>query len=154
MKSLGAHTSVPQQFVILTSEEVAAKPAFAVRAPERTITVRAHEFATASAPFRETKRKIEDGEDPFEPPPFDPETATDFDPPFLEEWQEADESLNIQGQAALKLVHGALHDYLKAFVDLYQVPLTASGKNWLERSCAEPSESTCSRSKTLSSLKQ
>jgi hypothetical protein len=90
-------------------------------------------YAAASAPFREAKRKIEDGEEPFEPPPFDPETATDFDPPFLEEWQEADESLNIQGQAALKLVHGALHDYLKAFVDLYRVPLTANGRNWLER---------------------
>ena len=90
-------------------------------------------YTTASNPFRETKRKIEDGEAPFEPPPFDPDTATDFDPPFLEEWQEADESLNIEGQAALKLVHSAFHDYLLWFVKLGGVELTAKGKNWLER---------------------
>ncbi len=90
-------------------------------------------YAAASDPFRETKRKIEDGEAPFEPPPFDPDTATDFDPPFLEKWQEADESLNIEGQAALKLVHSAFHDYLEWFVKLGGVKLTATGKNWLER---------------------
>lgn len=90
-------------------------------------------FATASEPFRETKRKIDGGEAPFEPPPFDPETATDFEPPFLEKWQEADESLNIEGQAALKLVHSAFQDYLRWFVKLEGVELTARGKNWLER---------------------
>jgi len=90
-------------------------------------------YPAASDPFRETKRKIEDGEAPFEPQPFDPDTATDFDPPFLERWQEADESLNIEGQAALKLVHNAFHDYLKWFVVLSGVKLAASGRNWLER---------------------
>jgi len=90
-------------------------------------------YAAASAPFRVTKRKIDAGEEPFEPPPFDPETATDFEPPFLEQWQEANESLNIEGQAALKLVQGALREYLSSFVALYGVPLTASGKNWLQR---------------------
>jgi hypothetical protein len=90
-------------------------------------------YTAASNPFRETKRRIEVGEAPFEPLPFDPETATDFDPPFLEAWQEADESLNIEGQAALKLVHGAFRDYLRWFVKLGGVELTATGKNWLER---------------------
>jgi hypothetical protein len=90
-------------------------------------------YAAASEPFREIKRKINAGEEPFEPPSLDPETATDFDPPFLDEWQEATESINIEGQAALKLVHGALHKYLSSFVNLYDVPLTAKGKDWLER---------------------
>jgi hypothetical protein len=90
-------------------------------------------YAAASAPFRETKRKIEEGEERFAPPSFDPETATDFDPPFLERWQEAVESLNTEGQAALKLVQGALREYLGSFVDLYGVPLTAKGNNWFER---------------------
>lgn len=90
-------------------------------------------YAAASAPFREIKRKIEVGEEPFEPPPLDPENPPDSDPPFLEDWGDANESLNIEGQAALKLVHGALHDYLKAFVDLYETPVTATGKNWLAR---------------------
>jgi len=88
-------------------------------------------YAAASAPFRETKRKIDAGEDPFEPPPFDAETATDFRPPFLEQWQEANESLNIEGEVALQLVQGALREYLSSFLNLYGDPLTASGKNWL-----------------------
>jgi hypothetical protein len=90
-------------------------------------------YAAASAPFRETKRKIEDHEEPFEPPSFDPENDNCDEPPFLAEWQEASESLNIEGQAALKLVQGALRDYLSSFVDLYGVPLTAKGKNWFEK---------------------
>jgi len=90
-------------------------------------------YAAASEPFRETRRKIEAGEDPFEPPSFDPETAYDSEPPFLEQWQEATESLNIEGQAALKLVQGALREYLVSFIDLCGVPLTAKGDNWIER---------------------
>jgi hypothetical protein len=90
-------------------------------------------YSAASAPFRETKRKINAGEEPFEPPPFDPETATDFEPPFLKQRQEANESLDIVGQAALKLVQGALRDYLSSFINLYGDPLTVSGKNWLRR---------------------
>jgi hypothetical protein len=89
-------------------------------------------YATASEPFRETKRKIEAGEAPYESPPFDPETD-DLEPPFQEEWEEAIESLNIEGQAALKLVQGALREYLRASVDMYGIPLTAKGKNWLAK---------------------
>jgi len=90
-----------------------------------------HHYAAASAPFRETKRKIDAGEGPFEPPPFDAETATDFRPPFLEQWQEANESLNIEGEVALKLVRAALREHLSSFINLSGDPLTASGKNWL-----------------------
>jgi hypothetical protein len=90
-------------------------------------------YAAASARFRETKRKIDGGEESFEPPPFDAETATNFRPPFLEQWQEADESLNIEGQVALQLVQGALRDYLSSLFNLYGNPLMASGTNWLRQ---------------------
>lgn len=90
-------------------------------------------YTTASMPFRETKRKIEDHEEPFQPQPFNPEIDNCDEPPFLDEWSEAAESLNIEGQAALKLVQGALREYLKSFVDMHGVPLTAKGRNWLEK---------------------
>lgn len=90
-------------------------------------------YVAASTPFREIKRKIEEHEEPFEWQPFDPETYNCDEPPFSAEWSEATESLNIEGQAALKLVHSALHEYLTSFIDLNRVPLTAKGKNWLER---------------------
>ena len=73
-------------------------------------------YRAASEPFREKKRKIEAGEEPFAPPTLDPENPPDSDPPFLGEWLEADESLNLEGEAALKLVHRAFHDYLEWFV--------------------------------------
>lgn len=90
-------------------------------------------YKLASEPFRETKRKIEVQEEPFIPPSFDPETATDFDPPFLEEWQEADESLNLVGQAALNLVQASFRDYLAWFLKSNDVELSAKGAHWLER---------------------
>jgi hypothetical protein len=90
-------------------------------------------YAAASAPFREIKRKIDDGEKPFERPPFDAESATDLRPPFLKQWQEANESLNIEGQLALRLVQNALREYLSSFINLYGDPSTANGKNWLRQ---------------------
>jgi hypothetical protein len=47
--------------------------------------------------------------------------------------RQATESLNIEGQAALKLVYSALREYLTSFIELYGVPLTAKGKNWFEK---------------------
>lgn len=90
-------------------------------------------YESASEPFREIKRKIEASEEPFVPPPFDPETASDFDPPFLEEWQEAEESLNLIGQAALNLVQASFRDYLAWYLKLDRVELSAKGAHWLER---------------------
>jgi len=89
-------------------------------------------YETASFPFREIRRKINASEEPFEPPPFDPENC-DGEPPFLEEYLEATESLNIEGQAALKLVQSALRKYLSSFVEMYGIPIKATGKNWIER---------------------
>src|SRR5882672_5490390 len=73
------------------------------------------QYAAASFPFREIRRKINDCEEPFEPPPFDPDRDDLGEPPFLEEYREATESLNIEGQAAM-----------------YGIPVTGKG-SWLER---------------------
>ncbi len=90
-------------------------------------------YVSASEPFRETIRKIEAEEEPFVPPYFDPATATDFEPPFLKEWQEADEALNLVGQAALNLVQASFRDYLAWFLKSNRVELSAKGAHWLER---------------------
>src|SRR5882762_885411 len=89
-------------------------------------------YAAASFPFREIRRKINDCEEPFEPPPFDPDRDDLGEPPFLEEYREATESLNIEGQAALRLVHSSLQEYLKSFAAMYGIPVTGKG-SWLER---------------------
>lgn len=89
-------------------------------------------YEAASATFREIKRKIDVGEYPYIPACFDPETADD-EPPFLSEWQEAEESLDLLGQAALTLVQGSFREYLDWFLKLSQVKLSAQGANWLER---------------------
>ena len=89
-------------------------------------------YAKASEPFRETMRKIDVEEEPYVPPPYDPDTG-DEEPYFLTEWQDADESLNLIGQAALNLVQAALREYLNWFLKLSRVELTAKGAHWLER---------------------
>jgi hypothetical protein len=50
-------------------------------------------YETAGQPFREIQRKIEAGEAPFQPDPFD--YNEDNEPPFLEEWSRAETSLEI-----------------------------------------------------------
>ncbi len=89
-------------------------------------------YEAASHPFSEVKRKIEADEEPFASPPFDPETV-DSEPPFLTEWQEADESLNLVGQAALSLVQIAFREYLDAFITSSRLDAPAGQGNWFER---------------------
>ena len=85
---------------------------------------------TAWDSFSEVKRKIETGEAPFEPPPFDPE-YDDTEPPFTEEWTEADEFQNVVGQAAITLLHSALKDYLDDFLE--RDGLTATAEKYFSR---------------------
>ena len=65
-------------------------------------------YDTAAEPFVETKRKIEAQE-----PPFVPGCSEDEEPPFLAEWQEADESLCILGYHCVSMLATALHLFLK-----------------------------------------
>jgi hypothetical protein len=90
-------------------------------------------YSIASGPFNETIRKIEAEEEPFVPPYFDPETSEDLEPPYLEEWDEAKESVNLVGQAALTLVQSALRQYLDGFVSLSNRAAPAGSGNWLAR---------------------
>ena len=68
-------------------------------------------YESAVAPFEETQRKINAAEEPYVPS-FDPDDWDD-DPPFLEEWQEADESIMVIGHWCLCMVQSALNIYLR-----------------------------------------
>jgi hypothetical protein len=56
-------------------------------------------YERASPEFLDTKHKIDCSEPPFNSPPFD----HSGEPPFLEEWQDADEAIEFLGQAMLSV---------------------------------------------------
>jgi hypothetical protein len=72
-------------------------------------------YDSASRQFVEVKRKIDVSEEPFDSSSYDPDTVTG-EPSFLDEWLEADESLNLVGQAALTLVQNSLKEYIDGFM--------------------------------------
>lgn len=61
---------------------------------------------TAAAPFLEVIRKIKAEEDPYEPP-----YSEDDEPPFLEEWMEANTSLELLGMACVSMLSESLKLY-------------------------------------------
>src|SRR5262245_61689139 len=65
----------------------------------RTAFLRAF-YKQTSAAYIETKRKIEAYEEPYSWP----EGYEDAEPPFLAEWQEADEALEFLGQACVSFL--------------------------------------------------
>lgn len=65
-------------------------------------------YDTAAEPFETIKRKIEAEEPPYVPPYFE-----DGEPPFLEEFDNADTALNVLGQSCVSL----LSDTLKLFFE-------------------------------------
>ncbi|SRR6266498_46458 len=69
-------------------------------------------YDDAAFPFTERKRKIEAGEEPFVPP-----YSEDGDPPFEIEWIDADESLDVLGQACISMLAATLQLYFKEWVD-------------------------------------
>lgn len=75
-------------------------------------------YGTASAPYVERKRKIEAKEEPFVPP-----YSEDGEPPFLEEWLEADESLHVLAYSCVSMLAAALHLYLETWVGQSRVPV-------------------------------
>jgi len=78
----------------------------------------------ASLPFFEKKRKIKAREDPFVPP-----YSEDGEPPFIDEWMEADESLQVLGYACISMLAAALHLYLKTWKAELGVPVGDSFKS-------------------------
>ena len=73
---------------------------------ERRLTFIEQYYKTAASPFLERKRMIEAGEDPFVPP-----YSEDGEPPYLEEWLEADESVQILGQTCVSMLSASFHLY-------------------------------------------
>ncbi len=87
-------------------------------------------FINASLPFLEKKRKIKVGEDPFIPV-----YSEDGEPPFLDEWIEADESIQILGYSCISMLSAALHLCLKTWEAELRAPIgnsfrSAFKKGW------------------------
>ena len=80
-------------------------------------------YSTTSAPYVERKRKIEAEEVPFVPP-----YSEDGEPPFLEEWIEADESLHLLAYSGISMLAAALHLYLESWVKQSGVAVAESLK--------------------------
>lgn len=70
----------------------------------------------AAGVFIDRKKRIDGGEAPYQPPPFDPDTD-DPEPPFLDEWIEAEEFQDIIGQACISIIHSCLKDYLDGVIE-------------------------------------
>jgi hypothetical protein len=80
-------------------------------------------YTTASEPYVERKRKIEAHEAPFVPL-----YSEDAEPPFLDEWLEADESLHILAYSCVSMLSTALHLYLESWVKQSRVAVEESMK--------------------------
>lgn len=88
---------------------------------QRTAFIRQF-YDNASFSFVERKRKIEAGEDPFIPPYSESE-----EPPFLEEWIEADDSLHVLGYTCISMLSAALHLYLRTWETIqFRIPVDDS----------------------------
>lgn len=74
---------------------------------DRTAFIRAF-YVTAAFPFQERIRKIREQEEPFDDPPYSEEP----EPPFLSEYTEADESLEVLSQLCLSMLSNTLHLFL------------------------------------------
>lgn len=80
-------------------------------------------YQNCAAPFVERKRKIEAEEEPFVPP-----YSEDGEPPFLDEWIEADESLQVLGVSCISMVAASFHLYLKTWERQIGIPVDESLK--------------------------
>jgi len=67
-------------------------------------------YKRASAPFEERIRQIEAGEEPFIPP-----YSEDGEPPFLDEWIEADESRDALGHACISMLSASLQLFFQTW---------------------------------------
>lgn len=90
---------------------------------ERRLAFIEQYYTAAATPFLERKRKIEAGEEPFVPP-----YSEDAEPPHLEEWLEADESLQILGQTCISMLSASFHLYFTTWQHHLGVPVAPSLK--------------------------
>lgn len=80
-------------------------------------------YEMSAAPFIERKRQIEDEEEPFVPP-----YSENPEPPFLDEWLEAEESLQVLGRTCISMLAAAFHLYFKTWERQIGIPVDASLK--------------------------
>lgn len=78
-------------------------------------------YEMSSAPFVERKRQIEAGEEPYVPP-----YSEDDEPAFLEEWLEAEESLQVVGRTCISMLAAVFHLYFKTWERQIGIPVDAS----------------------------
>lgn len=71
-----------------------------------------HFYTEAAAPFVEVRRKIEASEEPFDRASGE----EDSEPPFLNEWMEAGEALDVLGQASISMLSTSLHLYIRQWI--------------------------------------
>lgn len=88
-------------------------------------------YVNSSATYIERKRLIEAEEEPFVPP-----YSEDPEPAFLDEWIEAEESLQVLGRTCISMLSAIFHLYLKTWEREIGIPvddfLKADFKNgWL-----------------------
>ena len=69
------------------------------------------------APFAEIKQQIED-----EVPPYEPPYSEDGEPPFLAEWLEADESLQVLGYSCISMLAASLQLLFKTWESEFRKP--------------------------------
>src|SRR5437773_7612164 len=89
-------------------------------------------YSETSFPFIERKRKIEAEEEPFEPP-----YSEDGEPPFLQEWMEADEAPDVLGQMCVSMLSSTVQLYLKECINDLHTKYTAE---WLQKAGIGPPE--------------
>ena len=77
---------------------------------ERTRFLR-YFYDSAAVPFCETMRKIETGEAPFDNPPY----REDGEPPYLDEWVEASEAVEVLGRSCISMLSATLYLYLRTW---------------------------------------
>jgi hypothetical protein len=81
-------------------------------------------YEKAAGLFHETKRKIEEHEEPYDDPGYGSEYQDA--PPFLEEWENADAAANITGATCLDLLqstfHSFLHQYMREIGGAHLIP--------------------------------
>lgn len=80
-------------------------------------------YEMSSAPFVERKRQIEAEEEPYIPP-----YSEDPEPAFLEEWMEAEESLQLVGRTCISMLAAVLHLYFKTLEHQIGIAVDASLK--------------------------
>lgn len=86
-------------------------------------------YERAAQPFLERQRQIDAGEGPF-PPRY----SESGEPPYLGEWIEASESLQVLGYSCLSMLAGTLHLYLEAQSGLLQLSIgNRREKGWFNR---------------------